>query len=269
MATTIDPNEAVGKWFAVVKSLNEFDKIEIRNAVKKVSTPTRRDVCFGGSYYRTCTNIESILSLKRVGDFQAIAMIARSLFEIAVDIKLAAVTEASEEKILTFVDLEKLRAAEKIVAFKEANPEADVPAHIYQTFIKDNKDRITRDAKTHWQNNYVNVTHWSALNLEKRIKKLGTPFLTIYALYYPQLSWYVHSGMTGVFNLQEEAFRLVACEAFVITTEAYMVVLAEVIKHFQIDKANDKIMAMMRLAKMLPFTDGAAQAEELKCALLG
>ena len=42
-----------------------------------------------------------------------------------------------------------------------------------------------------------------------------------------------------------------------------------VVKHFQIDKANDKITNMMTLAKMLPFTDGSAQADELQRALLG
>ena len=96
------------------------------------------------------------------------------------------------------------------------------------------------------------------MNLEKRIAKLGSPFTQIYAVNYPQLSWYAHSGMTGILNVEKESFRMLAGIAFTVVTEAYMIILGTVIKHFQIDKANDKITNMMKLAKMLPFTDGAA-----------
>jgi hypothetical protein len=113
------------------------------------------------------------------------------------------------------------------------------------------------------------VAHWSASKLEKRIEKLGAPFTQIYAVNYPQLSWYTHSGMTGILNLEKESFRMLAGVAFTVMAETYMIVLATVIKHFQIDKANEKITDMMTLAKMLPFTEGSAQADELQRALLG
>lgn len=269
MPLLFEPTDAVEQWFSVVKSINEFDKIQIRGVVENILMPTRRDVCFSGGYYRAGANIESILSLKSVRDFQGIAMIARSLFEIAVDIKLTALSACSEDKIFTFVDLEKLRAARRIVDFKAANPEANIHTQTYQTFITNNEVRIKHEATGHWGNNYVNVTHWSEMKLERRIDKLGAPFPEIYALNYSQLSWFAHAGMTGILNVQEEAFRMLAGVAFTVTTEAYMLILAAVVKHFQIDKANDKITDMMMLAKMLPFTDGATQAEDLKHAMLG
>jgi hypothetical protein len=45
-----------------------------------------------------------------------------------------------------------------------------------------------------------------------------------------------------------------------------MIVLPAVSSTFQIDKANDKITNMMTLAKMLPITDRATQADELTWA---
>jgi hypothetical protein len=194
---------------------------------------------------------------------------ARSLFEIAVNIKLTSQTPGSETKIIAFVDLEKLRSARKIVEFKAANPTANVHDSTYQEFIGKNASRIEQEAKVLWPTNYGSVTHWSASKLEKRIEALGAPFTQIYAVNYPQLSWYAHSGMTGILNLEKESFRMLAGVAFTVMAETYMIVLATVIKHFQIDKANDKITDMMTLAKMLPFTDGAAQADELQRALLG
>jgi len=49
---------------------------------------TDRDDCFVGIYYRAKANVESLLSLKYLRDFQASIMLARSLFELAVDMKL-------------------------------------------------------------------------------------------------------------------------------------------------------------------------------------
>jgi len=269
MATAFDPEETVERFFTVIKSLNEFDQLEVRGMIQTLLSRSRRDLCFLGSYYRAVGNIESTLSLKALRDFQAIAMLARSLFEIAVDITLAAQTPDCETKIIAFVDLEKLRSARKIVEFKTANPVVNVDATTYQDFIDNNTSRIATEAKALWPRNYQNVAHWSALKLEKRIETLGAPFTQIYAVNYPQLSWYVHSGMTGILNLEKDSFRMLAGVAFTIIAESYMLVLAAVIKYFQIDKANDKILDMMTLAKMLPFTDGAAQAEELRRALLG
>jgi hypothetical protein len=269
MATPFDPKETVERYFTVIKSLNEFDQKEVRGIIQTLLSPSRRDLCFTGSYYRAVGNIESTLSLKSLRAFQAIAMMARSLFEIAVDIKLTAQTPDSETRIIAFVDVEKLRSARKIVEFKAANPNANVHTSTYQEFITNNASRIEEEAKALWPANYRNVAHWSALKLEKRIEKLGAPFTQIYAVNYPQLSWYAHPGMTGILNLEKESFRMLAGVAFTVMAETYMIVLATVVKHFQIDKANDKITDMMTLAKMLPFTEGSAQAEELQRALLG
>jgi hypothetical protein len=54
-----------------------------------------------------------------------------------------------------------------------------------------------------------------------------------------------------------------------LSPELYIAILGAVISEFKINKANDKIENMMTLAKMLPFTDGALQASELRRALLG
>src|ERR1039458_7339871 len=119
---------------------NEFDQKEVRGIIQTLLSPSRRDLCFTGSYYRAVGNIESTLSLKSLRAFQAIAMMARSLFELDVDIKLTAQTPDSETRIIAFVDVEKLRSARKIVEFKAANPNANVHPSTYQEFIT-NKDR--------------------------------------------------------------------------------------------------------------------------------
>jgi hypothetical protein len=269
MDNPIDPKDTVERYFTVLKSLNEFDKEAVRGLVQGLLALSKRELCFTGSYYRAVGNIETTLTLKNVRDFQAIAMMSRSIFEIAVDLALAVETPESEKHIIAHADVEKLRAARKIVEFTGSNPGATVHDATYREFIASQEDRIDQEAKALWPTSYNSVAHWSGINLEKRVAKMGMPFTQVYAVNYPQLSWYAHAGIAGVLNLEKESFRMLAGVAFTVMAEMYMVVLAIIIKQFKINKANDKISDLMTLAKMLPFTDGAIQAEQLRKALLG
>ena len=145
-----DPVEITERFFTVIKSLNEFDKAEVRGVIQTLIAPTERDICFTGNYYRAVANVESILTLKNVRDFQAVAMLARALFELAVDIKLINAVNDSVRKVLTFTDVEKLRSAKRIVAFKTANRSAQVDATIYQQYIASNGARIDAERQLLW-----------------------------------------------------------------------------------------------------------------------
>ena len=43
--------------------------------------------------------------------------------------------------------------------------------------------------------------------MQKRVEELGQTFNEIYAVEYPRLSWYIHSGLAGFANLQQESFE--------------------------------------------------------------
>jgi hypothetical protein len=126
---------ATERFYTVLKSLNEFDKQEVKGVIAGLLAKTDLENCYWGIYLRGRANVESLLSLKQVRDFQAIAMLARSLFELSVDIKLIDVIPNAVEKINLFSQIEKLRAAKKIAEFKDANPNSKVDASIHKAFI--------------------------------------------------------------------------------------------------------------------------------------
>jgi len=101
------------------------------------------------------------------------------------------------------------------------------------------------------------------MKMANRVKDLGAPFDELYAVEYPRLSWYVHSGLTGITNLNRESFELMAGIAFTIAVKSYMEILTAVIREFKLDKADPKIMERMDYAKMAPWTDGEQQAGQL------
>ena len=197
-------------------------------------------------------------------------MVSRSLFEIAVDIRLINHVSASVPKIVAYPDLEKLRSCRKIAAFRKANPEEPLPdINIFQGFIDANATRIERQWKTLWPGvKLSDITHWSALRLDQRVRFLGSPFERLYAVNYPQMSWFVHSGLTGVLNLEKATFQAFAGTAFTVAAEAYMAVLGAIIAELKLEKATEKINELLLLAKMLPFTDDDRQAQQLRRELL-
>jgi hypothetical protein len=264
----IDPTTMPERCYSMLKSLNEFDKKEIAGIVRGLLAKSDRDNCFIGNYYRGKANVETLLSLKNAKDLQAIAMVARGLFELAVDTKLIDVIPDAVKKILAFSDVEKLRAARKIVKYKAANPAAVVDASIHDTFIANEAKSIEDERNTVWPG-VKNLTHWSGLDLARRVVLLKAPFDEIYEVEYPELSWYVHSGLTGFVNLKAESFNMLAGKQNKLAGECYIVLLTAIIDEFGIAKADAKVKNKLKLAKMLPFTDGPEQARALELELLG
>jgi len=255
------------RCYTMLKSLNEFDKQEVAGVVRGLLAKTDRDNCFIANYYRGKAHIETLLSLKSAKDLQAIAMIARGLFELAVDTKLIDAVPDAVEKILTFSDVEKLRAARKIVKYKAANPTAAVDTSIQAAFIANNEKRIDAERSRVWPG-AKKVEHWSGLNLADRVARVKAPFEEMYNVEYPELSWYVHSGLTGFVNLQAATFNMLAAKQNKLAGECYIVLLTAVIDELGIAKADAKIGNKLKLAKMLPFTDGPEQGRELEAELL-
>jgi hypothetical protein len=115
--------------------------------LKRFCRPRAVSDLFIGTYYRARANIETLLEFKQPKHFQAIAMLARGLFELAVDIRLIDVIPNSETKMREFTDVEKLRCTRKVFRFKAANPDAKVDTAIYSSFVANNESRINA-AKT-------------------------------------------------------------------------------------------------------------------------
>jgi hypothetical protein len=256
------------RFFTVIKSLNEFDQKEVRGVIGGLLAKTDRDNCFAGIYYRGKANVESLLSLKGVKDVQAITMLARSLFELAVDVKLIDVIPDAVKKIGTFSEVEMLRAAEQVVKFKAANPAAAVNSSVHAEFIKNNAARIKAAQTTVWPG-ATKIRHWSELALRERARLLKEPFEEIYEVRYPELSWYTHAaGLTG-FNLKSETFLLLAGSQFALAGRCYVLLLTSIIDEFHLTKADARIKSHLKYANVVPFTDTDEQEGALKRELLG
>jgi hypothetical protein len=262
----VDSVQMVERFFTMLKSLENFDKLEVRAVIDTLLSPSRREQCFIGLYRRSLANVATLQELKSAKHFQAIVMLTRSLFELAVDIRLISVVPDSCNKMTEFVDFEKLRTARKTRKFKDDHPGILVETTITDIFIAKHEHRIETVRRLLWPKPDT-MSHWSGMRMSDRVKLLGPPFEEFYEVHYPQLSWQVHSGLTGVVNLQAETFTVMCGQAFKFAADSYQETLVAMIDEFGLDKANAKIRGKLKAAKLLPFTDGPEKADELLRAL--
>jgi hypothetical protein len=171
-------------YFAVLGSLNKFDEMEVRGVVNGVLSATLPEECFIATYYRAASNVSSLLELKSPVHYQAISMLARSLFELAVDIELLGTVQGAAVKMRAFLDLEKLRASRSTVAYRTSKGLTLMPSdQTHQSYIATNETRVSGLVSSLWPTlQPAQVKHWTGLQgLDRRVKLLSDEYRERYA----------------------------------------------------------------------------------------
>ena len=125
---SVQPDPAIAaasntdRFYTQVKSLRDFDKIEVQCVIANLLSKTSEENCHFAMYLRTIGNVGSLLRLNASKDVQAIAMIARALFELSVDARLLEKIPNGWLRATAHADVEKLRLAQRIIKFKESEP---------------------------------------------------------------------------------------------------------------------------------------------------
>jgi len=258
------------QFFALLTSVHDFDKAEVFPVVSSiVGARQHSDTCFIGTYYRARGNVESLLCLNNIKHFQALAMLARSVFELAVDVRLLKLVPAAVPKMLKFVDVEKLRVARQVVGFCDSNPSgAKVDSAPFREFIQKRAANIEGEHALLWPER-KRLKHWSGDGLRTTTAMLREPFERMYLCEYPQVSWQAHSGLTGMLNLEKSTFELIATHAFKLAAESYCMILETIITEYKLESADSKIQSKLTFARLLPFTESDEQRAQIREELLG
>lgn len=256
------PDDTAQRTFAGLTSMMQFDEHDVRGIMRSIIAPTEHEKCFILIYWRTAAQVMSLSKLNGHQHFQAITMIARSLFELSVDLKLIDMIPDGVEKMIAFVDVEKLRAARKIVKFKQKHPTSTVDDSLYQSYIAAEETRIEATKARLWPG-AKNIDGFANMNLANRSVLAGLEYEEIYEVEQPRMSWQVHSGLTGVANLKAETFTYMAGVGMASCIKSYEVILNAMIDEFKIGMADGKIKKKLAVSKLLPWADDPAQAQQL------
>ena len=256
--------EEVAKFYRAICVLEEFDCQELRGVVKGMLSLTEQEKCFVGTYYRAALEVHSLVALNHPKHFQAIAQLSRTLFELAVDMRLLETVDRGSEKMMAFSDWERLKSAREVVALGGTDPETSLA----ETYIQNRETSVTDRRNELWPN-VGRLNHWSGMDLATRVKNLREPFDEMYKEHYRRHSWYVHPGLAGVLDLEPAAFEAVAGMALQVAAQCYEDILKAVIAEIQLSKVVEDIYKRLDLARVLAFANSAAVAEGLRREVLG
>lgn len=213
-----------------------------------------------GCYYRAYAWMATLATLREPIHFQAVAVGARSLFEIWVDMKLLVEDSTGESvrRYHAFPKVERFRAAKKIVEFSDANPalkvncaqqralahdpskQQEIEALVVQFWGRDKKGRPSYPL------------HWSGRDLAARIPPSDTEAKRIYSEHYPRLSWYVHSGSAGYAALDEGVLRSCFALSHIMAQRVSLGSIELVAKEMKIMQAVDWLPDAIEKTKLAP-----------------
>lgn len=257
--------ESVGLWRGVLNSVHEFDKGEVRGVIAGLLNLTADEICYLGIYYRVTSNVETMLELKSVIHFQALAMIARALFELAVEIELLHTIPDAPMKMRHLVEVEKLRHAKRMIAFASAHDTKHMKdVSVQAAYVANNGARIDYMTGVLWPGiKPWTIMHWTTLKLPGRVAKLDLDAQEIYERHYAQLSWAAHAGLTAVLDRKAETFASFSAITYELARWAYEKVLTIIIRKFRLSTHDPLIDKRMTSAILLPFTEGPDAVDRL------
>jgi hypothetical protein len=257
--------ENTGLFYWILKSMKKFNDQEINGVISGQLKTNDRENCFLLVYWRSVNNVDSMLELANVRHFQTIANLARTMLELAADAHLLKCIPDSVEKLLYFNRLEKLRAARGILMY-ESNHTLSIGLNSspYKVFVATQEQQIEQDGARLWPNIQLKyLKHWTGLNLEQRTQRVGQPLEEIYELYHRMLSWYVHSGGSGVMGLPPETFPVICTLGYRVAALTFEEVIRQVTKEFKLNIVDDSIYKKLEYAKALPLTNSPEQELQL------
>lgn len=251
--------------YGAMRNLNDLELSDFRGVIMGMLSATLREPILTLNYHRAAINIGQLLITKDTKQFEAISMLARTIFELAVEIKLMSITADAASKIDVFTGVEKLRAARKMVAFKKAHPEARFQYETQEKFVAACGAVIDDEQAAMWPGR-DEVKHWTLKSLAKRAEELGAPFERIYEVHYPQLSWDAHSGVVSVFQATPNSFVPSVGIAYTIAVESYMQILEILVNEFKLYTTNPLLKNKIAYMKNVAYAESQDEADRIRYA---
>lgn len=232
------------RFYRVLQCLYRLDSHEITRAVGGASGNSVRARCLRGIWHRGRANVRSLLALRKVCDFRAIARIARSLFELTLEWQLIERIPDALVKIATFSQVERLRCARRMVAYREAHPACDESVALQARFIAEHAAAIEAECRLLWPG-VASVEHWSGMNLQDAVGLLGGYFQEVTEVRFPELSWYTSAdGVMGL-SLETDAYDLFLASHLQLAAQLYFILLAAIVKEYPVE-LNGRLTGRMK-----------------------
>lgn len=207
----------------------------------------------------------SLVKLNNRIDFNAVASIARTLFELLLDLKMLVspgLKQQDLDRFFAFSEIDRFRRAERIVELQKKNPDLAgrslLDSATRKVFVDSRaKDqRIEKKVESLWGKNSKGKLkwpdHWSGLSIRDRATNFGPLYEQEYLEVYSLLSSYAHSGSSAYAGLTEEALESVYGISLEYARKLYIESLVICSKVFSLQKGIASFAQVVAFLKSAP-----------------
>ncbi len=246
-------------FYAALRNLDRLEREDFREIIKGQLRPTLRERYLTVNYHRAAFNVEMMIVIKDTKQFQTLSLLARAIFELAVEMKCINNDPDAAKKIELFSRVELLKSARRLINFKKDHADAQFHYETHRDFIDKFGAQIDAEATAMWPANPATgkkptVNHWTLKNMMKRATDLGTPFDRIYHVHYAELSWMTHSGVVTPLNMTREWVTSFVGIVYSIAADSYIQVLEILVNEFKLYITNDHLKKKILCNRELGFT---------------
>lgn len=215
-------SDVINSYYQGLKEAVDFVQSQIVPVLSGQIKLSRQEGAVMGIFYRVHALARSLVRLNNRVDFNAVAIITRTMLELIIDLKLLArsdITEKELDQFFSFPDIDHFRVADQVNEFQKDHPELRdqslLDSSVRQEFVRSSleKGEIEGKLSTLWNVSRAKglrqLYHWSGLSVRKRAERLGPLYEQKYLEDYSILSWYTHGGNSAYFGFSEKALESV------------------------------------------------------------
>lgn len=255
----------IHSFHAALRNLDQLERDDFRDVIKNQLRPTLRERYITVNYHRAAFNVEMMVNIRDTTQFQTLSLLARTIFELALEMKSITKDPDAEKKIELFSRVELLRSARQVAAFYDGHPDAKY----YQKqvdFIEKFGAQIDGAEAIMWPSkpgatHKSPLKHWTRKSVRQRATDLGAPFDRIYEVFYPQLSWMTHSGVVSPLNMTTDWVTSYVSVVYSIAIDSYVEILEMLAVQFKLSATNEHIIRKIICNRDLGFTSTQAEGE--------
>jgi hypothetical protein len=253
-------------FYAALRNLDKLEREDFREVIKGQFRPTLRERYLTVNYHRAAFNVEMMVAIKDTKQFQTLSLLARAIFELALEIKSISRDPDAALKIELFSRVELLKSSRRMVAFKKKHPDVAFHHQTQEDFIAKFGEQIDAEADAMWPVNPTTgrksqVKHWTLKTVLERATDLGAPFDRIYNVHYAELSWMTHSGVVTPLNMTTEWVTSFVGLVYSIAVDSYMEMLEILVNEFKLYVMNEHLKKKIICNRDLGFTRTPEEGE--------
>ncbi|MEW6201546.1 MAG: DUF5677 domain-containing protein [bacterium] len=214
-----------------IRAISDFADNKIFALANTLSNLNNKQITMLKIYQRMNLLIDSVQCLNIYKHYQSVCAVARSAFEMIIDLRALSIDNTGEtlERYLRFSQIEIYRWGKEVNKFYSEHPDLlmfDISTYKWWVENPDIQEMIKQSSEKYWpkaKDNLWKIQHWS----DKRRRELcryldkNKPsgrecylrFEELFVMIYSRLSWFIHSGETGLMGFNQQINEIFVCDS--------------------------------------------------------